>query len=921
LIGMNLTLLVLCLKRFAGASLIPNNILAAVYYCVFTFVAFWIGGLGSATILWYAAVPVIAVITVGRRSGIVWTIVAFLSLISFYVLHRFEYPFNNELNVVQHRLLYLLSLTGLILSVVSFTYLYESFKDHMQNQLSLERKFTESTINSSVDGILAFDRNFRHTVWNPGMEKITGLSREEVIGKCAFDVFPFLKEMGEDKFFYEALAGKTVIAGNRSYEIPQTGRKGFFEAHCAPLRDETGEIIGGLAIIRDITERKQTEESREKLLHDMGERVKELSCMYGVAEVVRRIDCLEEVLQKVVRLIPSGYQYPTIARAKIRLDHTEYVSEPFEETTWKLSSEIVVDDVKSGCVEVYYLEECPDQDEGPFLAEECKLIDGIAHALSEALERKRAEEQLQQAKADAEAANRSKSEFVANMSHEIRTPMTAILGYADLLNEKILCCDECYEHEKCPQRLEGREAIDTIRQNGNHLLTIINDILDLSKIEAGKLEVEKVRCSLFDMIDDIQSLVKVRAEAKSLAFYIDYIGAVPETIQTDPTRLRQILINLLANAVKFTQKGRVRLMVSLAEGEVEHPMIQFDVIDTGIGVSPEQVSELFKPFAQADASTTRRFGGTGLGLAISKRLAELLGGDITLVDSKPGGGTRFRITISTGSLDGIRLIDASERVTFQRNREAADSKPDLPIPKLEGRVLVAEDVPVNQRLISCILEKTGLDITIVENGAEAVDKALTAYYQGDPYHVILMDMQMPVIDGYTATRMLRERDYRGTIVALTAHAMSTDRRQCMQAGCDDFTTKPIDRAELIGVIARYIKKDIDIVENPIPDLDCVIGEGSQDAELGVLVKRFVEGLPQRIAILEKALSEQDIQVLAVFARRLKKDAAGSGFKSILDAADNLERLVDARQEMDKLAEQVQVIIDLCRRAQSANTSD
>ncbi|WP_339907718.1 hybrid sensor histidine kinase/response regulator [Symmachiella dynata] len=384
-----------------------------------------------------------------------------------------------------------------------------------------------------------------------------------------------------------------------------------------------------------------------------------------------------------------------------------------------------------------------------------------------------------------EAINQAKSEFLANMSHEIRTPMTAILGFAEVLRESNAHPDQI-------------EAINTILRNGTYLLEIINDILDLSKIESGKIEVELMSVDPIQIVRDVTSLMSVRAVPKRLALDIECRGPIPETIKSDPTRLRQILVNLVGNAIKFTETGGVKIAMELAGQDTPSPKLMFEVIDTGIGITPDQMDRLFKPFAQADSSVTRRFGGTGLGLAISHRLSEMLGGQI-MVESEPGQGSTFRVSVATGDLNNVRLLaDATTANVDAEKRPATYCS--LTQQGLGCRVLLAEDGPDNQRLISFLLKKAGMEVTVVDNGELALTAALEAVAASEPFDVILMDMQMPVMDGYTAATKLREADYRRPIIALTAHAMKTDRQKCLDAGCDEYTTKPIKREELFGLI-------------------------------------------------------------------------------------------------------------------------
>jgi len=398
--------------------------------------------------------------------------------------------------------------------------------------------------------------------------------------------------------------------------------------------------------------------------------------------------------------------------------------------------------------------------------------------------------QIADAGAPADLTSRSQSEFLANISHEMRTPLTAILGFAEALLEPDL------------DSADRLAAIHTIRANGEYLLGIMNDILDVSKIEAGKMTCERIRCKSRRLVAEVETLIRPRAVTKGLDLSVEYQSALPETIITDPTRVRQVLVNLLSNAVKFTARGRVRLIIASARDTDGAPLMRFDVIDTGIGITAEQAAALFMPFTQADPSTTRQYGGSGLGLSISRQLARMLGGDVVLITSRIGHGSHFRSTVAIGPAADPEGTEGRDQPQPEEAGGAGSEEIRLP---LGCRVLLAEDGADNRRLILHILGKAGASVTQVDNGQAAVDEARHAAAAGKPFDSILMDMQMPVLDGYAACRALRSAGYRGAIIALTAHAMRGDRQRCLDAGCDEYATKPIDRRQLLQLVARHCR--------------------------------------------------------------------------------------------------------------------
>jgi len=422
------------------------------------------------------------------------------------------------------------------------------------------------------------------------------------------------------------------------------------------------------------------------------------------------------------------------------------------------------------------------------LANDPMLLEGleqIGRDIGECERRLRDERAVESALATAERANRSKSDFLANVSHELRSPLTAILGYADILSMRLTDPDD-------------RRSVDTVRGNGQHLLALLNDILDLAKIESGKFSLTRDELALAVLIGEVHTLMAVRADERSLHFEVRLEGALPERVVTDELRLRQILINLIGNAIKFTDAGSVTLCVRIEE--MDGPQLVFDVIDTGIGMTPAQCRRLFEPFTQVDGSNTRRYGGTGLGLAISRRLARLLEGDLT-VRSSPGAGTTFTLTMPARFEPGTAFVEL-DLAQASGEREAAPPLADLP--PLAARVLVADDRPDIRLLVRRFLESAGASVIAVTDGEAVIDAIDGDAGRSALPDAVVMDMQMPRLDGYEATRRLRKGGFDRPIVALTAAAMKGERERCLEAGCDDYLSKPIDGRRLVETLAALV---------------------------------------------------------------------------------------------------------------------
>ncbi len=519
--------------------------------------------------------------------------------------------------------------------------------------------------------------------------------------------------------------------------------------------------------------------------------------------------------------------------------------------------------------------------------------DALEVAIAEA---RRAEQDATIAREAAESANRTKSSFLANMSHEIRTPMTSILGFSERLLE-----DDLSDAERS-------DAIATIRRNGEHLIQLVSDILDLSKIEAGKIALEFVSASPTRIVADMRDAMAPRAQEKGLEFVVEWAGPTPETIHTDPLRLEQVLFNLVGNAIKFTERGRilVRVGYQLPAKDGASGRLAFDIEDSGIGMDQHTIARLFRPFVQGDSSTTRRFGGTGLGLSICSHLVGGLGGSIR-VDSEPGIGSVFSFHVDAGPLEGSLVAPSS-------TPNALPAPVRTTVSELNGvRVLLAEDGEDNQRLLRHFLTSAGACVSLAVDGEEAVHIALAARAHGRPFDVLLMDMQMPRVDGYVATRRLRDAGYEHPIVALTANAMAPDRERCLSIGCDDYCAKPVRRAVLLEKVARWRNagktEETDMATKPDRRIDA-----EADAGLVELVRSFVEDLERDMGSMRAALAAKDLQNLSLLAHRLKGAAGSYGFPEITRQAGLLEGALGDGVATDTVACELAALEALCSAA-------
>ncbi len=531
---------------------------------------------------------------------------------------------------------------------------------------------------------------------------------------------------------------------------------------------------------------------------------------------------------------------------------------------------------------------------------------GVMVSFDDVTELQQKELELRLSKEEAEAANRSKSDFLANMSHEIRTPMNAILGFAEVLKRG---------HNKNTD--ENLKYLNTITTSGNHLLNLINDILDLSKVEAGHIEIELLDTPVHQVIHEVVQIMKVKADEKGIFLKYEPSGPLPAYINTDPGKIRQIITNLIGNAIKFTESGGVTI-VSELEGKGKSSVLKLAVIDTGIGMTKSQADAIFNPFSQADSSITRRFGGTGLGLTISQRFSQELGGDI-VVTSEEGKGSTFTATIATPIADNIEWlsvedINSAHWVTEHQQQQSWKFP--------ESNILVVDDGAENRELLEVVLGDLGLNVATAENGQLGLDQMNLKSFA-----VVLMDVQMPVMDGYTAVRLMREQGFKTPIIALTADAMKGTEESCLEAGYSGYMTKPVNIDKLTELLAKEIggepvtEEEVKSIPQPV-ESGVTLADTSKAAIKSTLplnnpryrgiVEKFVIRLEERLEEVESAWQQKNYLELAKLGHWLKGSGGTVGFDQFTEPASELE--IYAKQQNDeKISTTIEALNDLFTR--------
>ena len=810
-----------------------------------------------------------------------------------------------------------------------------------QNNELLERVF------STRETLIAYlDNDFNFIRVNRGYAEADGRSQDFFFGKNHFDLYP---DAANEAIFQQVVeTGRPHFAHAKPFDYPDDPERGtsYWDWSLVPAKNAAGETDGLVLTLANVTERVRAAEALHRAHNELEARVEERTAELADANlelqklsravqqsptsiVITDTDGLIEYINPMFSKI-TGYRTEEVLGKNPSILKSGQQSDDFYSNLWQT--------IKSG--ESWYGEILNRKKSGELFWENASIspimneqgeTTGFVAVNEDITERKRAEEELRQhrdhleelvaertaelsiAKEAAEIANQAKSAFLANMSHEIRTPLNGILGVAQILRDGDL-------------NQQQKEYLDIINNSGQALLTVINDILDHSKVEAGKLKLEPISFNLEAIADDVIKLLQVKAEEKGLALALQIMPDCPRQLTGDAGRIRQILLNLVGNAIKITDEGRVLLHISGRSNHQGMGDIEIQVEDSGIGIEPGVQHTLFESFTQADASTTRRFGGTGLGLSISKQLVDIMGGEIS-VSSHPGEGSVFLVKLCLPLAESARtallvtdhLIDAS-------NLPAAGNGIRT------GELLLVEDELTNRTVALALLNKLGFKVTLAIDGHEAVEKSARSSFD-----LILMDCQMPIMDGFDATQQIRSRENQQgrhiPIIALTANAFESDRKRCLEAGMNDFLAKPYTLEELKSILQRWLPadrrinaKDDGINQAPVAEDNPTVIDQHQfnqllealDGDLSRVIPAFIVSADSMINELSEALAAANGNEVLRLTHSLKSSSANLGASALSNTAGQMESWA-ANGELAKIANQLETLSAEFNQAKQALT--
>ena len=816
----------------------------------------------------------------------------------------------------------------------------EAYRDLIE-----ERDQLISLIEHSSDAIAVTSPGGICSYMNPAGLAMVGIEGvEQVMGRSILDLHP-ASEHGDVRTKVLPAARRGRWKGELVFHHLGTGRETPCLTNAFSVGyDQEGAVIGLAFVAHDISGRKSAEQHRERLLelnkisrnvatslleHD------DLHDAIGIilAGVGRILDLSRSFLcryRESRSVIIRTHQWDAKDRRVRQLPRDAQASAPYSDATQLLvrgeviriddvsqsrfdpreGSAVLRPDVKAiivlpvvirgqlesffGFIETRATRHWEDEEVSVLQI----IVDSFARAVERRIaerERMAVERELEKALAREKQANQYKSHFLASMSHELRTPMNAIVGYADLLGR--------------PNIDPPKQAawIGNIQKSTAYLLSLVNDVLDLSKIEAGQMTLQFEDCDLRQLIADVIDLLKGIAEEKLLYVRVEEDGSLPAQIRTDPVRFKQILINLVSNAIKFTADGGVTISLSRAPGVRGLPdQLRVAVIDTGIGIAPEALDELFHPFIQVHRGGERRFPGTGLGLDISRQLARLLGGEIA-VDSEEGVGSNFILRIDLQPLEesGDRGTHVAKRV------EERGASVHSAAEKLDGRrILVVDDSPDNRDVLRFLLQECGCTCVGAENGALGVRAALDARRDGHPFDAILMDVNMPVMTGFEATARLQQAGLKVPIIALTAMALAEDAEMCLDAGCADYITKPVVPRTFFEVIARHLpERDADPRMRPAPPtVDESVPSLANNPRFAPLVRRYVGSFPTQSDRIRQAFADGDLDDVRTLVHRIRGTASNYGFPAITTAAGACEDAIRAEAPAPEIEEALEALL-------------
>jgi PAS domain S-box-containing protein len=639
--------------------------------------------------------------------------------------------------------------------------------------------FYQTILETAQEGIWTIDAKGYTTFVNPKMTEMLGYSADFMIGR---DLYAFMDDDGRQQYERNMKRREQGVMERHEFKfIRKDGSDLWVVIATSPLYDSQGAFAGAVGLVTDITESRRSEQTLQRLIL-LNASIQKMAkvggweinlldnSVYWTEETYRIHDTTAEEYSPTLESAINFYSPES--KPLIREAIQKAVSSGIG---FDLELEVITTIGRRISVRAF----------GEATRENGRIVK-VSGAFQDITESKRAEAELKLAKEEAESATQLKSHFLANMSHEIRTPLAVIRGFAEMLSR-----ERSYAE---PQSTWLENILHATQQ----LELLVSDILDISKVEVGKLGIEKSQVALSDILSEVRSILQLKAAEKGIQLDFVLEKDVPSTINTDPLRLKQILINIIGNAVKFTERGWVKVTVTLEQDpdSTLPPRLTFVVADSGIGISQQQGEKLFQSFTQADSSISRKFGGTGLGLNLSRALAKLLGGDLVLSRSQLDQGSVFTITIDPGPLHDMTPLRNVESKVFSSLPSQADYLTGLSLQGL--RVLVVDDSPELRIIVAHILESQGASVSTATQGLEALQ-----LIHSTAFDTVLMDIQMPVLNGYDATRQLRQEGYTLPICALTAHAMKEERERCLAMGFTEYLSKPIDLKKLIAVISEY----------------------------------------------------------------------------------------------------------------------